>query len=244
MAAGNPKPNYYAASPLVAATLDGFDGLFHGDDKSPATKHVTHIGAVTPTAAVLGRLTMLDYLLYYPFVDGDAAGEAQSMDNTVVLPRSTDGMGVQVMAVAVAPTLGGSSFNFEYIDSNGDPQTSNTISANTTAANIATIITSEQAQVAGGRPFLPLIGNAAGIRSITAVNVLTAMGGLFSLVLVKPVLDIAIREISTMAERNFVRQTPFPPKVEDGAYLNWILNPAGSVAAGILTGYCNFAWGE
>jgi len=34
--------------------LDGFDGIFHGDDKSPATKHLTDIGLVSPTAGFVG----------------------------------------------------------------------------------------------------------------------------------------------------------------------------------------------
>jgi hypothetical protein len=32
MAPGNPIPNYYASSPLVAATLNGAEGFFHGPD--------------------------------------------------------------------------------------------------------------------------------------------------------------------------------------------------------------------
>ena len=232
MAAGNPKPNYYASSPLVAATLDGFDGLFHGDAKSPYTKHLTNWLLMSPTAALVGQYKLLDYLLYYPFIDGDAAGETQTLTNSVTLPRYADGENVQVMAVVVAPTTGGGSFTVEYVDALGVTRTSNTISANVTAANIGTIATSEQGQVSGGQCFLPL--NARGVRRINAVNVIAPLGGLLSLVLVKPIADSAIREINTAKELNFFRD----------AYLNMICNPAGSIAAGLLTGNLNFAWSD
>lgn len=78
MASGNPAPNYYAAAPLTAKTLDDFDGIFHGDDKSPATKHLTALGLMTPTANMVGEYVLCDYLLYYPFIDGDESSPSQS----------------------------------------------------------------------------------------------------------------------------------------------------------------------
>lgn len=240
MAGGNPKPNYYASSPLVAARLDGFDGLFHGDAKSPKTKHLTNWLLMTPTAALVGQYKLLDYLLYYPFIDGDAAGETQVLDNTVALNRSTDGVNVQVMAVVVAPTTGAGTFTFDYVDADDVTRTSPVVTTNATAANIGTLATSEQAQASGGSPFLPLQGR--GIKRITAVNVVSAFGGLLSLVLVKPIADSAIREINTAKELNFFRDAPILPRIDDGAYLNMIVSPAGSIAAGTLAGSMNFAW--
>lgn len=243
MAAGNPVPQYYASSPLEAATLDGSKGIFHGDDKAPYSMHLTDIGLVTPTAGFVGRFMMLDYLLYYPFVDGDSLDE-QTLVNDAALSRYTDGDGVMVMAVASAPTLGGGSFTFNYIDHNGDAKTSPTISVNATAANIATLITSEQGQASGGLPFLRLAEGSRGVRRITSVTNLSATGGLYALVLVKPLLAHAIREASTMAELNMVSMRPGAPKIEDGAYLNFIHCCAATVAAGVLTGYAKFAWGN
>jgi hypothetical protein len=242
MAAGNPKPNYYASSPLVAAALDGFDGIFHGDNKSPASMHLYQFGLMSPTAAFIGQFELLDYLLYYPFVDGDAVGETQAMDNTITLPRYDTGDGVRAMAVAVAPTTGGGTFTYDYIDSAGVARTSPVISCNTTVANIATLLTSQQGVAAGGQWSLRESDSSKGIRQITAVNVITAIGGLFSIVLVKPLSQHAIREVSVPDEIEFVRQRPAPPRVYDGAYLNMICRPSGSVAAGQLTGWAKFAW--
>lgn len=243
MAAGNPKPQFYASTPLAAAVLDGFDGIFHGDDKSPASKHLTHWGLMTPTAALVGAYHLLDYLLYYPFIDGDSLDE-QVLDNTVTLPRYVDGEGVMVMAVASAPTAGGGTFTFNYVDELGNPQTSPAISCNVAAANIATLVTSEQATVAGGRPFLPLTQGSKGVRSITSVTFTVPSGGLVALVLVKPHASMPVYEINTMAEVELVTMKPGAPAIEDGAYLNMIMNCAATVAAGQLAGYAKFAWSE
>lgn len=243
MAAGNPKPQYYASTPLEAAVLDGFDGIFHGDAKSPATMHLTDIGLVTPTAGFVGRFMLLDYLLYYPFVDGDSL-DPQPLVNDITLPRYTSGDGVRVMAVASAPTTGGGAFTFDYVDQDGNAKTSPSISVNTTAANIATLVTSEQGQVAGGQPFLRLADGSTGVRQITGIQFSSASGGLIALVLVKPLIDLAIREVSTMAEKCFPYLHPGAPKIEDGAYLNLIVNCAATIAAGQLAGYVKFAWSE
>ncbi len=243
MAAGNPKPQYYASSPLEAAQLDGFDGIFHGDDKSPATKHLTDFGLVSPTAGFVGRFMLLDYLLYYPFIDGDSLDE-QALANDVTLPRYADADGVRVMAVASAPTTGGGTFTYNYVDQNGDSKTSPAISVNTTAANIATLVTSQQAVAGAGLPFLMMAEGSTGVRSITSVTFSSAAGGLIALVLVKPLVDVAIREVSTMAEKCFPYLHPGAPRIYDGAYLNLIINCGATIAAGTLAGYAKFAWSE
>lgn len=241
MAAGNPRPNYYATEPLVAARFDKFYGLLHGDDKSPATKHLAHWGLMTPTSGLVGAYRMLDYLLYYPFIDGDDT-DTQTMDNTLAIERYTDGAGVRVMAVCVAPTTGGGSIVINYTDSNGAAQVSPTISLNTTAANIATIATSEQAQNSAGQLFLPL--NSAGVQRIDSVQMIVPSGGLLALVLVKPIASGVIREINTMHEFEAVRTSPGAPRIYDGAYLNFAMNCAATVAAGQLAGYAKFYWSE
>lgn len=244
MAAGNPPPNYYASSPLIAGTLEGFRGIFHGADKAPGEMFLTEMGLVTPTAGLIGRYMLLDYLLYYPFIDGDSADE-QDLDNTVPLPRYADGDGVRVMAVAVAPSTGTGKFTFDYINQAGDAKTSPVQVCSTTAANIATLITTQQA-VAGapGGPFLLLADGDTGVRSITAVTMSVLNGGLFALVLVRPLADFVLREANTMTELPFVSARAGLPRVLDGAYLNLIVQCSASIAAGTLTGYAKFAWSD
>ncbi len=243
MAAGNPKPQYYASAPLARAVLDGFDGIFHGAAKAPATKHLVRLGLMTPTPALVGAYHLLDYVAFYPFVDGDSLDE-QAMDNTIPLPRYTNGDGLMVMAVASAPTTGGGAFTFTYVNQAGLTRTSPVIACNVAATNIATLATSEQATAAGGQHFLPLTGGCRGVRQITSVTFSAPSGGLLAFVLVKPIASLAVREINTPAEREFLTQVPGTPTIEDGAYLGLIANCAGSVAAGSVAGYCDFAWSE
>jgi hypothetical protein len=221
-------------------------GIFHGADKSPATKVLTHLGLMTPTAAMVGQYKLLDYVLYYPFIDLDDL-TTQDMDNTVVpnLPRYTDGVGLMPMLVCSAPINGGGSFTFDYIDHAGNPQTSPTNYIQSAACNIASIPPTEPTNLAtstGNGPFLTMVSGSKGIRQITHWTNLVSNGGLGALVLVKPLADSAIREINTMTELSFLDQHNVPPTILDGAYLNLIMNCAGSVAAGNLAGYAKFAW--
>ena len=88
-AAGNPTANYYASEPLKSALIDAERGIYHGPSVSPAQKYIHRVqlinaaaGATTVTSQSM-TMTWLDYLLYYPFIDGDAAGETQDLTNTV-----------------------------------------------------------------------------------------------------------------------------------------------------------------
>lgn len=239
MAAGNPLPQYYASNPLESARLDGFRGLFHGDDKAPSTMHLTDLNLVTPTPALVGRFVVLRHGLYYPFVDGDSLDQ-QDLVNSVA-PANPPPAGWKVMLVAVAPTLGGGSLTFNYFR-NGVEKTSPVIALNTAVTNIASIATSDPAVAAGGLPFLRLASGDEGVDYLTSVTLLAPSGGLFALVLVDPLTQHAIREVNTPAEKNFVSMHPGAPRVYDGDYINFIVNPTSSVAAAQLAGFCKFAW--
>ena len=84
MASGSPVPNFYAAEPLVFATLSAYKGIYHGPAASPDTKVLTHLELVSPTAGMVGQYKLLDYIGFYPFVDMDSDA-AQVMDNAVTL---------------------------------------------------------------------------------------------------------------------------------------------------------------
>jgi hypothetical protein len=241
MAAGNPKPQYYADTPNFSAVLGARDGIFHGESPAPASKHLTKWALMTPTAAMVGQYCLLDYLLYYPFFDGDDLGP-QPATTTIPLPRYADGEGVMVMAVVTAPTTGGGSFTFDYVNHAGESRTSPVINCNVAATSIATLLTSEPGTVAGGQFLLPLTNTCRGVRSITGVQMLTASGGLFALVLVKVLHQMAIREINTVTESDLILTKPGAPEIVDGAYLGLIGQCAGSVAAGALVGNATFIW--
>lgn len=242
-AAGNPKPNYYASSPLVAATLDGIDGVYHGGNRSPASTHLADLCLMTPTAGLVGQYKLLDYLLYYPFVDLDDL-DVQTMNNSVALPRYEDGDGVMAMVVCSNNTIGGGSFTFDYINQDGDARTSPTQFCDTASSSPSSLVTSAPGTAAGTGPFLRLASGDTGIRSVTSWTNIISNGGLASLVLVNPLADHTIREINTASEITLVQQRAGAPRIYDGAYLNFIMKCAATVAAGQLAGRASFVWSE
>jgi hypothetical protein len=67
-------------------------------------------------------------------------------------------------------------------------------------------------------------------------------GGLGTLVLVQPLDTHSIREINIPSEKVYIVDQPFMPKIEDGAYLNMIMNCAATVAAGSVISRLDFVW--
>lgn len=244
MAAGNPVPNYYASTPLAAATLDYEKGIWHGTACSPATKHLRSFTIMTSTAnAVPSYWMLLDYVIYYPFIDMDAVGEEQVMDNTVTLPRYATGDGLRMMMVNVAPSVGGGQFTVNYTNQAGVAGRVTPVQFCSAATNIATLTATTQA--AGGfTPFIGLQDGDTGVRSVESVTFTVANGGLCALVLVKPIRNITIRDVNAPTEKESVREIPDTPRVVDGAYLNLIgMTTTGSIAAGLIAGYAEFVWG-
>lgn len=200
--AGHAGAELLRGDAATAKRLDPWDGLFHGDAVAPAALHLTRFGMVATSANFAGQMILCDYLLIYPFVDCDST-DTQTMNNTVTLDRYTDGAGVQVMAVAVAPTLGSGVFTFTYLDQDGVERTSPTQYCSTTGANIATIITSQPARAGTGLPsgpFLPLAAGSTGVRAVTSCTFSVLNGGLVALVLVKPLLTVEINNVLLLVD--------------------------------------------
>ncbi len=243
--AGGPVANFYASNPLEAATLTSSRGIYHGDNKSPASKWLTSWSATCNTA-VLTQLFLLDYLLYYPFIDGDDAS-AQAMTNDVTLPRYEDGDGVKVMAVCVATATGNGQFTFDYINERGVAKTSPTqfcVGAGTPpiVGQILSVPSAGSTQAA--LPFCGLAAGDRGVRSITSVTWTTPNSGLMCLVLVKPLSFLNIREVSVQSEVQLVTQAPGPVRILDGAYLNLAGYATGTLTATGVIGTISTIWDE
>lgn len=232
MASGNPPANYYAVSPLTASTLDRFRGIFHGDRVAPAKKHLLECSLTTPTSGLVGAYKLLDYLLFYSFIDLEDTDD-QVMDNTVELDRYTDGEDVQAMLVVLNQTTSGGSFTYDYIDDQGVSRTSPVIFTDTTSVGAGSILTSAPGTVAGLGPFLPMTGAARGHRRVTAFRNLTPTGGLAALVLVKKLAELAVREVNSTSESVFAGPG-VPVDFHDDAFLGLIANCSASIASGTL----------
>ncbi len=248
MSPGNPAPQYYAAAPLVAQVMarstDG--GLHHGANVTPSHKYLRRITAMSVAAAgVPQRLYLLDYLMFYPFVDMGTTDE-QTMTNTQVLTRYTDGAGVQMMAILVAPHgLVGDTFLVNYTNSAGVAGRVTPLhTMNTACAVNGTLLPTQQAGAGRIGPFMALQGTDSGVRSIESVTCTNGTDvGLFTMVLVKPLAELTVREITAPTEKDFYLQSGGKmPLIVDDAYLNFISCPNGSLTGVPLIGDISFVW--
>lgn len=239
MSPGRPVPKYWFDAPPATAkavyySTDG--GLEHGGGVSPSEKYLRlTTGIATAATALPLTMVLCDYLLYYPSVD-DSVLDEQIMDNTVTLPRYTDGEGVQVIAVSVAGRTGGARFYFTYTNSQGvSGRVSQTVLQNASPA-LGTLQASAINNSSSAAAFIGLQDGDSGVRSIDSVFMLDADVGLMTLILVKPLATSVIREITAPVEKDYFMESGLIPRIYDDAYLSFICSPQGSLAATALMG--------
>lgn len=247
-ASGNPIPNYYAAAPTKAAVLESDKGIIVPRMAS-GEKQYLHRLSVMSSGATAGTqpLYLLDYLLYYPFVDMDAAGEDQLMDNITSLPRYTDGIGVQMMVVAQSPTVGGGRFTITYIGTDDVQYTTTSMFCG--AAQPSGALVNAVTGTSGLTPFVPLNAGVKGVKSVASCNFSVANGGLCAIVLVRPLeTTIALESTSVAGIGSAVEKEALTLRggiveIKDGAFLGMLgRGVAGSLASSPLVGPIETVW--
>lgn len=256
---GNPIANYYAAAPLEAAVLESDKGIILPTPGAGETLHLHRWTAMSlassdsSTANQNQTLMLCDYLMFYPFIDMDAAGEDQVMTQSTSLPRYTNGVGVQMMLVAQSVTTGGGQFTVSYIDSDDVPHVSN---VNFCAAAQPSGALVQAAVGPGGLvPFIPLAAGVKGVKSVTSVNFSVANGGLCALVLFRPLATMWLREecrrtttgtiesFGDIAEWSALAGSGGVVPIATGAFLSILgRTPAGSLASSVLSGAVETIW--
>lgn len=242
---GNPKPFYYASPPLEATVMSqsSASGMLHGGDVSPSLKVIRRLLVMSSSATGLPMpMILCDYLLYYPFADMGETDE-QTTVNSASLTRYTDGAGVRIMAVLAAAGAGGQTFRVRYTNQAGvaDRFTSTVIMNTATATG--SLINTQNANASAAGPFLPLQSGDTGVRSIEGVQMISGADvGLFHLVLVKPIASIQIREQTAPVEVDYLTMQASAPVVKDGAYLNFICLPNGSLSGVNIHGELTTLW--
>lgn len=254
--AGSPPANFYASAPLVSAQVESIRGIYVPTVGAGKTQHLNNIkvmsAAASPTFTGNGRQLMMlaDYLLYYPFVDTDAVGEEQVMENTVTIPRYPAG---QVVAVAQSASSAIGEFTLTYTNQDGVPGRVSQINR--------TFIVSGGGQVvnalltgASYNSFIALQTGDTGVRSIESCTMTGAGGGLMALVIVKPLMLMYLNQESrrdTTANISYGACDEFQsvihkagmPEIKDGAVLNFFASGfAGSLASSILAGTLETVW--
>lgn len=264
MASGNPVPNYYVGAERTATvpnTVDGVStwykkGIWDGGPVSPSKKFIHKVCLLGTAAAAAPAVYLLcDYLMYYPLIDMDNTEEQlfinygltetdTTSQSAGYLLRYTDGLGVKAVLIATNPYIGGQAFRINYTNSNGVAGRISKRTLTNTATYISTVVNANTA-VAGydGGCFISLQEGDNGIRSVQSITFEGTNGGLAVLVLVKPIATIMTSEPTAWAEYDFVKDKPVLPMIMDGAYLNLLAMPSGSLAAVPVIGELTTIWG-
>jgi len=234
-------PLVAAAGVATAMTKTAHGGLDFGvASVAPLIRHLTCISAVSPTATMVpATLILCDLLLTYQSLA--VTGVPTVLDNSVTLPRYTDGLGVQgIIAVqtalgATTPTL---TLNVRF-DDNTDAAVA-TMSSPGTSIPVSTLFQT----TTGAGCFLPLNSGKLGIKKINSYTLASGTTGTVWYGLVKEIARIPLVATAIGSERDLLFQMPSLPRVYDEAYLGWILNVGGAlVASSVLLGSIDVCWG-
>jgi len=229
---------------LTDATTNA-TGIRHGGDVG-GFKVLLNAAAQTAAAATAPCVLMLvDLLGFYPVTSVTTTG-AQTLNNTVTLPRYTDGAGVQAFITpstvmgAATPSI---SIGYTNSASTVGRATPATLPIGNTAAAVTSVVYSGTGAGKFG-PFMPLQAGDAGIKSVQSINLSASyVSGVLNLVLCKPLLTLPITTLGVTAERDLVNQFASMPKVYDGACLAWLmLAGAATPVASPISGHLEFGW--
>lgn len=245
---GNPVQNTYTGTNLAFTATSDTDGkgIWHGGNVSPDTKHLVNVGIMSTAAtAVPAIVEFVDILGYYPLTSVTTT-TAQTLNNTVTLPRYTDGAGVRAYIVALG-TMGAGAPNISISYTNQAGVAGKTMPVTVTAVATAVqghIIHSDPS-AAKYFPFLPLAAGDTGIRSIQTVTLSASMtSGSLAIVLCKPLTSLPLTTAGVMAERNLMTQLPSLPRIYDGANLNMLYFTAAATSLSTpIVGYIETANG-
>jgi len=160
-----------------------------------------------------------------------------------LLPRWTDGEGVQMMAITTGARTGGQTFTVTYTNSEGVAgRTSGLITQNTSSV-LGTITNSALAVgVNTSGPFISLQSGDRGVRSIESVQMNGVDTGFFTIVLVKPLAETLIRGIDAPVEKDYLLHGAELPRIYDDAFLGFIGLPNGTLATAVVTGSLKVIW--
>lgn len=234
---------------LTDATANA-TGIQHGGNVGGGSgfKQILNASAFSAAATSMPAVFMLvDLLGFYNITSVTTTGN-QTMNNTVTLPRYTDGKGVQAF-LTPSTVMGAATPNFSITYTNSDGTASRAtpsspaLPACLTAAPVTSIPYSGTGAGKYG-PFIPLQGGDSGIRSVQNINLSASyVSGVLNLVLCRPLLTLPMTTIGVAAERDLLNQLPSLPRVYDGACLAWLMYAgAATPVNSAFYGHLDFGW--
>ncbi len=160
-----------------------------------------------------------------------------------LLPRWTNGEGVQMMAITTGARTGGQTFTVSYTNSDGVAGRTSSVITQNTSSVLGTITNSALTvgQNTAG-PFISLQSGDRGVRSIESVQMNGVDTGFFSIVLVKQLTETQIRGIDSPVEKDHLLHSNQLPRIYDDAFLGFIALPNGTLAATAMNGTLKVIW--
>ena len=222
-------------------------GIQHGGNVG-GFKQIINASAFSASATTMPAIFMLvDLLGFYPITTVKTT-DAQTLNNTVTLPRYTTGAGVQAIVVpstvmgAATPTITLGYTNSVGTASRATPSTP-ALPLGNTAAAVSSVVYSGTGSGKYG-PFMPQANGDAGIRSVQSISLSASyVSGVLNLLLVKPLLTLPMTTIGVAAERDLLNQVPSLPKVYDGACLAWMMYAGAATSVNSpFYGHLDFVW--
>ena len=241
-----PAANYFTdGTPLAAKTLtrsvDG--GMDHG--QALGEDYAKFLGGLTilstSATAVPMPIMVMDYLMYYPLIPME---DTQEMDNTITLPRYTDGEGVQLMLVEQFPYIGGGTVQVTYTNSDGVTGRKTRVTTINTQTALGTVAHSAPATSGVSGLFMPLASGDGGVRAVESITFPTADSGNLAAVLVKPLGLFGNYEVGCPSEWDPLRDLGILERIYDDAYLSAACLPVGSLNGTIIEGSLKTLWVE
>jgi hypothetical protein len=117
------------------------------------------------------------------------------------------------------------------------------------AAFIGAITNSDRAVDNSAGWFIGLADGDSGVRAVESVTMNGADTGLFTIILVKPIAQINIREnqntqaiTAPSVEKDYLIPTTDIPRIYDDAFLNMIVLPQASLSNTVIQGFTKVIW--
>jgi hypothetical protein len=245
ISAGTPTYQPYAAEPLVFTPQTGGTNKFiYTGPTLPATQQKYLFSwQFYSTGASIVSMVLVDVLGFYAAIDAETT-DVQTFTNTATLPRYTSGEGVKMLLVQTAPGTSNATATVNYTNNDGVAKSMQMGVQG--AATIGQMVLNSYfpPNTNSLSPFGPLNSGDKGIRSVESIQLNAPVGGLLTLVLVKPILNMQTGASAIPTEKTLINQFGGNmPEILPGAALTMIGTSNVSNSPERNLGQFNFVWG-
>lgn len=245
VSSGTPSYNTYLSDALTFTPAVGTNNRYIYTGPTPTAGQQKYLASWQMIHAAANPVSymLVDLLGFYSSIDGDST-DLQTFDNTATLPRYTTGDGVQIWGIATAPMSASARMTVNYVNSAGQSKSINTRLINSSAIGTGILTSGSALSSNATSPFTQLSSGDTGVRYIESIQLDASAGGLFALMLVKPLAWLQCNGSRVATEKVFITQQGCVlPEVVQGAALTVFGLPANTSTLTNVIGEFNFIWG-